>query len=212
MVQVIRWTIRILAGAAAAALAFSAAAQLYRWTDETGKTHFTDTPPPKSAKNVQKQAQPPKAQAAPPEPFVLQQARKNYPVKLYSSPGCEACTAARKLLNARGIPFDEVSVSDEASNAELKTVSGSNSVPVMVVGATVQKGYEAALYERLLDAAGYPKTGTLPPRNQAEPGMTVEPRAEEKPAEAAVRGPYAVEEKPGAPPKPGPYLPVPPRR
>ena len=27
---------------------------LYSWTDESGARHFTDTPPPKSAKNIEK--------------------------------------------------------------------------------------------------------------------------------------------------------------
>jgi hypothetical protein len=31
------------------------------------------------------------------------------------------------------------------------------SVPVLLVGRTVQKGYEPATYQRLLDAAGFPK-------------------------------------------------------
>src|SRR5204863_7062656 len=36
--------------------AATAAAQLYRWTDDKGKVHFGDTPPPAGARNVQKKA------------------------------------------------------------------------------------------------------------------------------------------------------------
>jgi len=180
----------------------AAAAQLYRWTDEKGRVHVTDTPPPPGAKDVQKRgsaATPssgPQSSAA--EPYALQVARKNFPVTLYTTPGCEACDQARKLLNARGLPFKEVSVTDEKAIEELKAAVGSNSVPAMVVGATVQKGFEEATYHRILDAAGYPKTGTLAPRSQEEP-KAVEPKAEVKPApaEEAPRGPYA----PGAPPQ-----------
>ena len=32
----------------------AAAQQMYRWTDENGRTHITDTPPPPGAKNVRK--------------------------------------------------------------------------------------------------------------------------------------------------------------
>jgi len=40
----------LLCAAASAALA----QQLYRWTDEKGRVHITDTPPPASARNVQR--------------------------------------------------------------------------------------------------------------------------------------------------------------
>lgn len=182
------------------AAALPAAAQLYRWTDDAGRVHFTDSPPPPNAKNVQKRGAPaavPQAKGGPagsaPEPFVLQQARKDYPVTLYSTPGCDACGEARKLLNARGIPFKEVSVTDEAQIAELKSAVGSNSVPSMLVGRTVVRGFEEGNYHRTLDAAGYPKTGVLPPRSQAEPTPVEPAKPEVKPVEA--------------PPKPGLYAP-----
>lgn len=189
---------RFLIGAILSVAAFSAAAQLYRWTDESGKVHFTDTPPPPSARNVQKRSAPAaggdaaKAGAgAPAEPFALQEARKKFPVTLYSTPGCEACDEARKLLNARGVPFKEVSITEESQMAELKSAVGSNSVPAMIVGSSVQKGFEDGVYHRILDAAGYPKSGILPPRAQTEP-KPAEPKGEVKPAAPPPPlGPYA---------------------
>lgn len=181
--------------------AAAAAQQLYRWTDDRGRVNISDTPPPPGAKSVQKMGVPVGApdsqQPAGNEPFALQEARKSYPVTLYSTPGCEACTEARKLLNARGVPFKEVLVNDEKGLEELKAAVGSNSVPSLVVGATVQKGFEEATYHRVLDAAGYPKTGMLPPRRQAEP-QPLQPQAEVKPVpEEPAPGPYA----PGSPPQ-----------
>jgi hypothetical protein len=38
------------------AFALIAQAQLYRWTDDKGKVHYSDAPPPSNAKQVQKQA------------------------------------------------------------------------------------------------------------------------------------------------------------
>ncbi|MGQ0653166.1 MAG: glutaredoxin family protein [Betaproteobacteria bacterium] len=178
--------------AAASAVAQS---QLWRWTDERGRVHITDTPPPPGAKNVQapKSVREKETDAAANEPFALQIARKDFPVTLYSTPGCEACGEARKLLNARGIPFKEVLVSDEKSLSELKAAVGSTSVPAIIIGSTVQKGYEEATYHRLLDAAGYPKTGVLSPRNQAEPKPVEPESAQVKPAPDpnAGLGPYA---------------------
>jgi glutaredoxin len=178
----------------------ASAQQLYRWTDEKGRVHVTDTPPPPNAKSVQKKAASggSASDAAPSsgnEPYALQLARKSNPVTLYSTPGCEACGEARKLLNARGVPFREVSVDSEKDLEELKKTVGSNSVPSLVVGETVQKGFEETAYNRVLDDAGYPKAGILPPRKQAEPkaaGSQAEAKEEEAP-----RGPYS----PGAAPQ-----------
>ena len=179
----------------------ASAQQLYRWTDEKGRVHVTDTPPPPNAKSVQKKPAPGAAASGAAEspgnePYALQMARRSNPVTLYTTPGCEGCGEARKLLNARGVPFREVSVDSEKQLEELKKAVGSNSVPSLVVGETVQKGFEETAYNRVLDAAGYPKAGILPPRRQAEP-QAAEPAAEAKPApeEEAPRGPYS----PGAP-------------
>jgi len=183
--------------------AVAATAQtLYRWTDEKGRLHVTDTPPPPGGKLLQPRGAPGGApETAPPaaaEPYALQVARKNFPVTLYTGEGCEACDEARKLLNARGIPFSETFVNNEATLEELRQAVGSNSVPSMIVGSSVQKGFESGAYNRVLDAAGYPKAGVLPPRNQGEPqsaapGAVVKPVAPEAPL-----GPYA----PGSPPQP----------
>lgn len=176
----------------------TAAAQIYRWTDENGKVHITDTPPPPGAKNVQKR-QTPTAQpqtSEPGEPGVLQELRRKSPVTLFSAPGCgESCNSARQLLNTRGVPFREVSVVDQQQIDELLKVVGADAVPSLVVGSAVQQGFGVSAYHAMLDAAGYPKTGVLPPRSQQEP----KPAAQLDPAKQAdeerASGPYA----PGAP-------------
>lgn len=180
--------------------AFATQAQLYRWTDAQGRVHVTDTPPPPSAKNVRSRS----AAAAPAsgagEPYILQLAVKNHPVKLYTAPDCAPCGTARALLNARGVPFSEVSVIDERQAEELKKAAGSLSVPSILVGSSVQKGFEQGMYHALLDAAGYPRTGILPARRQAEPKPA--PSAAPPPAEGA-----ADAEEASDAPTTGPYAP-----
>jgi glutaredoxin len=176
-------------------LAFAAGAvpaQIYRWTDDNGRVHISDTPPPPGARNVEKRPSPAASvtQAGAGEPYALQLARKNAPVTLYSTPNCELCGRARELLNARGIPFKEISVITEKQVEQLVAVVGRNAVPSIVVGGTVQEGYEETTYHGILDAAGYPKAGVLPPRAQQEPRPA--PAKPEAPAaEEAPVGPYA---------------------
>src|ERR1700741_2735156 len=199
---------------AVAAAGSAAAQQLYRWTDENGRTHVTDTPPPAGAKDVRKLrpgAAPGAAADAPSKPaavpYALEWAMKQYPVTLYTSPGCaDPCAGARDLLNKRGVPFKEVQVWEEEGNEELKRLSGDTRVPPIKVGASVYAGFERSAYDSLLDTAGYPRAGVLPARAQSVPGRPegyVPPEEREKPKAEPVKpeaeapaGPYA----PGAAP------------
>jgi hypothetical protein len=125
----------------------------------------------------------------------VQLARKNHPVKLYSSPDCgTACDSARALLNTRGVPFTEISVSTDDALAELERVSAGSLVPVLLVGRDVRKGFEEGAYHQSLDDAGYPKAGVLPRRNQSAPKAARRAAAEDTQgaAEAApAYGPYS---------------------
>lgn len=138
----------------------SASAQMYRWVDQSGKVHYTDTPPPPAAaKSVEKKKLVSSVIETSQLPFQLQEAMRNYPVTLYTSPSCkEGCPQARELLAKRGVPFREISVTDEDSNALLKKATGANQVPTLTVGSQVQIGYEPAVFNGLLDTATYPKT------------------------------------------------------
>src|SRR4029453_17577990 len=98
--------IALLAGVAAAQ-------QMYRWVDENGRTHITDTPPPAAAKDIRKVK--PAAGPAETMPYVLQQAVNQFPVTLYTSRDCaDPCRMAREHLAKRGIPFTEQEIREGA--------------------------------------------------------------------------------------------------
>jgi len=71
-------------------------------------------------------------------------------------------------------------------------------VPAIIVGSTVQKGFEESAYQKLLDAAGYPVTGVVPSRTQGEQTPTAA-----APALPIVK-PVAQPEQPSGPYNPGP--------
>ena len=202
----------LLAAALAAGAASVQAQQLYRWVDEQGRVHVTDTPPPPSARGVQRQkpasVSAEGAPAAQQQPYELAQAMKDFPVTLYTSPVCkEPCAMARDALNKRGVPFKEVQVWEEESNAELKRVTGSTEVPALVVGRSVHKGFQQDAFDALLDSARYPRAGILPARNQGAPKPPEEyvPPGQRQQAEPVK--PEPVEET-----RPlGPYAPRPPK-
>ena len=150
-----------------------AQAQLYRWVDESGKVHYSDRAPSAGAKDLQKQSLSAAQGSSIQLPYALQQAVKNFPVALYTSDACkETCAQARQLLDKRGVPYSETTVTDEADLAQLKKISGDTVVPVVTVGREVQKGFESGIYNSALDNAGYPASSLLPPGVQARKPVT----------------------------------------
>ena len=126
---------------------------------------------------------------------------KDFPVTLYTAPNCtEPCARARDALNKRGVPFREVQVWEKESVQELTKLAGSTQVPVLLVGHSVQKGFEQGAFDALLDSARYPRAGLMPARNQGAP----KPPEEFAQRQAAQNEP----EKPKEEPRPsGPYSP-----
>jgi glutaredoxin len=146
-------------------------------------------------------------------PFEIARVQKDFPVTLYTSPNCkEPCELARAALNKRSIPFEEVQVWNEDTVKKLKSVSGAEQLPTLVVGRLVQTGFEPSQFDALLDSAGYPAAGLYPPRNQAAPAPPEETAATQKPGAptpepAPKPGPYDTSGLQGPAPKPGPYDP-----
>jgi len=144
-------------------------AQQYRWVDENGRVHYTDTPPPPSARDAQKKNLK-GSELGQQESYEMMQAVRKAPVTLYTFTECQApCQMARDVLNKRGVPFREKQVSNQQMLDELQKVSGGTNVPVLVVGAQVEKTASPDAFNQALDIAGYPRAGVAKPRNQQAP-------------------------------------------
>jgi glutaredoxin len=155
--------------------ATSASAQQYRWVDEKGRVHYTDTPPPPSAKSAQKKNLKGNELGQQPS-YELTQAMRNAPVTLYTFPDCkDLCQMARDVLNKRGVPFKEKLISNQQMLDELKQVSGGLNVPVLVVGNQVEKTASPQAFNQALDIGGYPAAGAVRPGNQKEPAAPKPP-------------------------------------
>jgi glutaredoxin len=160
-----------------------AQAQMYRWTDASGKVHYSDRAPVSGAKNLQKQSMAAPQGATPALPYALQQAVGNFPVALYTSAACkDTCDRARAFLSQRGVPYREYSVVDAADIAQLEKLSGDSRVPVLTVGREVYQGFEIRMYQIALDTAGYPANSLLPPGVEARQAV---PKPARKPAATA---------------------------
>lgn len=173
------------------ALAAPAVAQ-YKWRNADGTIVYSDVPPPSGARlmNERPSGQPVAPAGAatgtaaatpnPELPFELKAISGKFPVLLYTAPECAPCTAARQHLTARGVPFSEKSISTSADFEAFKARGFSdNSFPAMTVGREKTVGFEAGAYDRLLTAAGYPRSSRLPANYRqaaAEPMTPVQPQ------------------------------------
>ena len=162
------------------------AQQMYRWVDKSGRVHYTQHPPDdKSATKVDRPKIGGSTVQASTVPFALQQAMKNFPVTLFTSPTCKlGCPEARELLIKRGVPFREVSVNDDPTNELLKSKTGSSKVPTFLIGTQVHVGYEVGGIGTLLDSAGYPRTASFTGKPPTLPPLEGMPAPEATPAQA----------------------------
>ena len=158
------------------------AGELFRWVDADGKVHYTDQPPPASAKKVEEKKLTGSTIDTSQLPYATQQAVKKSPVTLYANDCGEPCTQARNHLVQRGIPFTSKNPQTTPTDAEALTkLVGAAYVPVLVVGSAVSKGYEKGAWDAALDTAGYPKSA-LPRKAPAKDGAANTEPSAEKPA------------------------------
>lgn len=63
-------------------------------------------------------------------------------VTVYSKDYCPYCVRAKKLLESKGVPFEEVMVEDPALFAELKKKSGMLTVPQIFIDDKLIGGFQ----------------------------------------------------------------------
>ncbi|WP_198972446.1 glutaredoxin family protein [Xylophilus sp. ASV27] len=161
------------------------AQQVFRIVGPDGRVTFSDRPDAPAQARVAPLSPRAGAPATAHLPYELKQVADRYPVTLYSTSDCEPCASARALLNARGVPFAEKTVTTPEDSAALKRISGDTSLPFATLGAQQLKGFSSAEWNQYLDAAGYPKQSQLPANYQASaPTPLVARRSAPAPAPA----------------------------
>ncbi|HTW44012.1 MAG TPA: glutaredoxin family protein [Acidobacteriaceae bacterium] len=73
-------------------------------------------------------------------------------VILYSQPGCPPCSAAKKFLAARNIPFEYKDVQVDPSALRELVRLNSRSTPTIVVGDEVMIGFDPERLEQMLES------------------------------------------------------------
>lgn len=143
--------------------ASSVHAQMYKWVGPDGKVTYSDVQPPAAVARVETRPGTPSHAAAGSDlPYELAQAVRNHPVTLYTTSNCLPCDDGRKMLNARGIPFAEKTVTTNEDIQQFRQVGGEGSLPLLMVGRARQRGFEPNGWNNALTVAGYPLASRLP--------------------------------------------------
>ncbi len=135
-------------------------AEIYKWTDENGQVHYSDSKPDDqeateiestvstyesvSYGTIDFEPAQDRAQKAQPQKT---SARKK--VVLFSASWCGVCEKAKTYFRRKGIPFTEYDIEKGKKAKQLYDQLGATGVPVILVGNQRMNGFSEAGFERI---------------------------------------------------------------
>lgn len=117
-------------------------AEVYRWVDENGTVHFSDSP---NRKGDSEQVQIREVNSAKSVAVdrVDRAAEHEKDVVMYSASWCGYCDQARAYFRRNNIPFEEYDVETSAKGRRDYAEMGGNGVPVILIGDRRMVGFSA---------------------------------------------------------------------
>ena len=151
-------TVAVLLVALACFTSSPALGEMYKWTDERGVVHFSDTAPPKSGdvEIVKPSQREPMIKGQPERPLdeggTAYAAPGRAPrVELYVTSWCPHCRRARDFLRQNRIAFVEYDIEQDAAAASRrKQIGDGTGVPVAIIGDKVISGFSPESYANAL--------------------------------------------------------------
>ena len=135
-------------------LAFNATvAEIFKWTDDQGRVHFTDKPPETSkAETVKLRINSFSSPSV--EPFQFDEAliskrSVSQAVVMYSTSWCGYCKQARRYFQHNNIAFAEYDVEkSDKGKRDYKKMNG-RGVPIILVGDKRMNGFSPGAFEKI---------------------------------------------------------------
>lgn len=128
-----------------------AAAEIYRWVDENGRIHLSDTAPQSDDAeqlevevNTYEPTDYSNIQYYQPEPRASR--RK---VVMYATSWCGFCAKARNYFQKKGIKYTEYDIDKNPQAREKFEGYGKGGVPLILVGSSKMRGFSVARFEKL---------------------------------------------------------------
>jgi glutaredoxin len=142
-------------------LASTAVAEIYKWVDDKGEMHISESPPPavKSSgeMKVYKDRQEDSLDTAPTPVKNKEESRPSFEkkkkadVELYTTSWCPYCRKARDYLRSRGIDFVEYDIEqDKEAAIRRRQLDNRGGVPFAIINGRSIRGFSASAYERAL--------------------------------------------------------------
>ena len=132
-------------------------AEIYKWVDEAGNVHFSDTPVNNNAEKLNIYVTPPSEtptattrSTAKTDSFKVSKPKttKNKKVVMYGTDWCGYCKKARKYFNNNGISFVEYDVEKLPSRMrEFKKLGGTGYPLILIGNKQKMHGFNAANFE-----------------------------------------------------------------
>lgn len=138
------------------ALAPGVRAEIYKWIDESGYIHYTDTPPEGREQSLEIKGSissytSPEIVATETETAADKKTRPaaSKRVVMYSAPWCGVCKTAKKYFTANKIPFTEYDIDNNPKARTDFDRLGGRGVPVILVGKHRMNGFSPGGFEQL---------------------------------------------------------------
>ncbi len=121
---------------------------VYKWTDENGVTHFSDTPPETEAfSEVEIKI----------NSYESTSIESNYSnsdssintVIMYGTSWCPYCKKAKEYFASKGIPYKEYDIENSDKARREYDKLGGRGVPVILVGSKRLNGFSVDAFERI---------------------------------------------------------------
>jgi glutaredoxin len=155
-------------------MATAANAQTFKWVDDHGVVHLSDSPPSQGTSALVEIASPanfkskpssdlPSAQnitnpqGASGSPVAAEERAepRNITVELYTTSWCPYCKDARNFFRSRGISFTEYDIEkDEEAARRKNSLDGGRGVPFAVICDQKIRGFSTIAYENALATCG----------------------------------------------------------
>lgn len=130
----------------------SPSAEIYKWVDNNGKVHFTDSPPEQvKTQKVTLQINSftsPNVSQFRFDPALISKRKVTTQVVMYSTSWCGYCKKARRYFLQQNIPFEEYDVEKSAKGKKDYKALGGRGVPIIVAGDRTMNGFSEQAFER----------------------------------------------------------------
>lgn len=119
--------------------------EIYKWTDDKGKVHFSDKEP-RHQKSSEVRLKINTYESVNYDTSIFDTGKK---VVMYSTSWCAYCKKAKSYFKRKGIPFTEYDIENNMTAKRQYKKMGATGVPVILVGNKRMNGFSEKGFEKI---------------------------------------------------------------